>query len=254
MQLLKNFLARLYAVYALILFAISLLIVVLPVWVCSFLKEPKRSAVILDILRGWMAIFLPAIFCPVKRIGRGNFKKGKNYVVVCNHNSLMDVPVSTPSVPGINKTLAKIEMAKIPVFGLIYRSGSILIDRKDPRSRKESYKQMKQVLLQNMHLVLYPEGTRNKTEMPLKAFYDGAFSVAIETQKPIMPAVIFNTKKILPPGRKFYGWPSPIYIHFLPPIETQGLTSGDVIMLKENVHQLMTDYYLSHQKKPSRAD
>jgi len=70
-------------------------------------------------------------FSGVRRIikGKQHFKKGENYVVVCNHNSLMDVPVSVTSVPA-NKTIAKIEMAKIPVFGLIYKRGSVLVDRK----------------------------------------------------------------------------------------------------------------------------
>ena len=39
--------------------------------------------------------------------GKDNFKKGQNYVVVCNHNSLMDVPVSVTAVPP-NKTIAKV--------------------------------------------------------------------------------------------------------------------------------------------------
>ena len=58
----------------------------------------------------------------------------------------MDVPVSTPFIPGGNKTIAKKEMSKIPVFGLIYKVGSVLVDRKSDASRKDSYTKMKKVL------------------------------------------------------------------------------------------------------------
>ncbi len=58
----------------------------------------------------------------------------------------MDVPMTTPFIPGPNKTIAKIEMASIPVFGVIYKRGSVLVDRKSEESRKNSYVQMKEVL------------------------------------------------------------------------------------------------------------
>ena len=57
----------------------------------------------------------------------------------------MDVPVSSPAIPHGNKTIAKAEMAKIPVFSTIYKSGSILVDRKSESSRIESYSKMKEV-------------------------------------------------------------------------------------------------------------
>src|SRR5690606_4718878 len=88
--------------------------------------------------RIWMGIFLPLVFIRVKRTGAHYFEKGRQYVVVVNHNSLVDIPVSMPWVPGPNKTLAKIEMAKIPLFGLIYKAGSILVDRKSRESRLHS--------------------------------------------------------------------------------------------------------------------
>ena len=52
---------------------------------------------------------------------KNNFKKGENYIVLCNHNALMDVPVSSPAIPGGNKTIAKIEMAKFPYSNICIR-------------------------------------------------------------------------------------------------------------------------------------
>ena len=64
----------------------------------------------------------------------------------------MDVPLSSPGIPGANKTIAKAGMAKIPLFGLIYKSGSVLVDRKNEQSRKASYSKMKEVLALGLHM------------------------------------------------------------------------------------------------------
>jgi 1-acyl-sn-glycerol-3-phosphate acyltransferase len=228
-------------------FVVTILLVSIPVVICHaiFRDDRQRTMAIMKWYRIWMTIYLPPVGCPMRRKGLQHFRKGENYVVVCNHNSLVDILVSTPSVPGASKTLAKAELARIPVFGLVYRSGSILVNRKDPASRRKSLEAMKNVLAQGMHLVLYPEGTRNKTDQPLKSFYDGAFSMAIETQKPIMPAVLLHTRNILPAGKSFYAWPHPVPIHFLEPISTTGLTHKDTAALREKTHKIMTAYYVA---------
>src|SRR6185369_6074570 len=120
-------------------------------------------------------IFLTLAGCPLTVRGKEHFKKGETYIVICNHNALIDVPVSSPGIPGGNKTIAKAEMAKIPLFGLIYKTCSILVDRKSEKSRRDSFTRMGEVLEMGLHMCIYPEGTRNKTAEPLKSFHDGAF-------------------------------------------------------------------------------
>ena len=153
--------------------------------------------------------------------------------------------------PGPNKTLAKVEMAKIPVFGVIYKAGSILVDRKKEGSRRESFTAMQQALDYGIHLCLYPEGTRNKTDKPMQPFFDGAFVTAIKAQRPIMPAVIFNTGRILPHNVKLWARPLPVHFHFLEPVPTKGLALADLPALKEKVHGIMETYYVQNRKARS---
>lgn len=249
MNPLKRVLGHIYFIYAIILFAATMLVVVIPIWLTTLFTEPRRSQYLHPIFKLWMSVYLPLVFCPVRRRGKKNFKKGENYVVVCNHNSLADIPVSSPWIPGPNKTLAKSEMAKVPLFGVIYKAGSILVDRKKTNSRRESFTKMQETLQKGLHLCLYPEGTRNKTDQPLQPFYDGAFITAIKAQKPIIPALIFNTGRILPHNINGWAWPMAIPIHFLEPIPTAGLTLDDTIALKERVRTLMETYYVANRKK-----
>lgn len=248
MNAVKRVLGHLYFAYGIVLFIITMLIVFIPIWLTSLLPEPSRSKVLHPIFKGWMSVFMPLVFCPVSRKGKKYFSKGENYVVICNHNSLVDIPVSSPWIPGPNKTLAKMEMAKIPLFGVIYKAGSILVDRKREGSRRESFTLMQNTLDHHLHLCLYPEGSRNKTDKPLQAFYDGAFITAIKAQRPIMPALIFNTGTILPHNVKLWARPKRIHFHFLAPVATEGLTLADLPALKEKVHQLMESYYAANKK------
>lgn len=239
----KNILGRVYLVYFLLLFIITMLPVYIGALIISSWADPRRSKVLHQMFKLWMGIFMPMVFCPVRRRGAQHFESGKTYVVICNHNSFMDIPVSSPWIPGANKTLAKIEIAKVPLFGTIYKLGTILVDRNDEKSRKESFASMRQTLQMGLHLCLYPEGTRNKTGKGLQPFQDGAFVVAIREQTPIIPALIFNTSKILPQDKTFFAWPSSIPFHFLKPISTEGLTLRDLPELKEKVWNIMNDYY-----------
>ncbi|MES2702516.1 MAG: lysophospholipid acyltransferase family protein [Bacteroidota bacterium] len=248
MKLIKNILGTVYAIYALLVFVATMLVVLLPIWIISLLPEPKRARALHPVFRLWMGVYMPLIFCPVIRRGKQHFKKGQQYVVVINHNSFMDIPVSSPWIPGPNKTLAKVEISKVPLFGIIYKAGSILVDRKKESSRRDSFARMQEALEMGIHLCLYPEGTRNKGKEPMQPFFDGAFVTAIKAQKPVLPGVIFNTGKILPVNRKVWARPMPVHIHFLEAIPTAGLTINDAALLKERVYNAMKNHYMANLK------
>lgn len=244
MNFLKNILGRIAALWALLAFCGSMLLFVIPVWLTGFWPEPKRSHLAHFFYCGWMKTFF--VLSGVRRIykGRQYFKEGQNYVVVCNHTSLLDPCISTPAIPGTNKTIAKIEMAKIPLFGIMYKGGSVLVDRKSDEGRRQSYLKMKEVVDRGLHMCIYPEGTRNKTTAPLTRFHDGAFRLAIDANKPLIPALIFNSAKVFP-RKPFFFWPQTVELHFLPAIDTHGKTAHS---LKEEAFAAMKDYYVQHNK------
>jgi 1-acyl-sn-glycerol-3-phosphate acyltransferase len=192
-----------------------------------------------------MGLFMLLSGIRFKVKGKEVFNGLENAIVVCNHNSLLDIPVSFPFLPRANKTIAKKSFSYIPLFGWIYSYGTVLVDRKSNRSRQESYEQMKHVLTHGLDMLIYPEGTRNTTSAPLKSFYDGAFKLAVDTQKPIVPVVLLNTKKMLPSKPAMYLKPGKIEMHILPAVFPQGKTSDE---LKKIVFDIMANYYLANEK------
>lgn len=247
MKIFKEIFGRIWALWTMLMFVTTMLIFMVPFFLFIYpMKDPAKTYRLISWTRVWINIFLVLVGCPLHVLGKENFLPGENYIVLCNHNSMMDVPISSPSIPGGNKTIAKIEMAKIPIFGALYRSGSVLVDRKSDVSRKESLVSMKAVLAMGLHMCIYPEGTRNKTTEAMKTFHRGAFSLALETGKRIIPGVIFHTKKVLPADKTFYCMPHKLAIHFLPAID---ILPGDTVdALRERVFNIMKEYYEGEER------
>lgn len=244
MKFFREIAGRIWAIWGLISFITTFLLIFLPSMISYLLPEPRGTAYLISVARVWMNVWLWLVGCPVRIKGKENFAPGHNYVVTCNHNSLLDIPLSSPYIPGTNKTIAKKSFAKVPLFGWFYSKGSVLVDRKNERSRRKSYDDMKAVLKKGMHICIYPEGTRNRSNEPLKKFYEGAFRLSTDTGHAVIPTLIFNTRKALPVNKPFFFLPTKLEMHFLPPVDPAGLTADQ---LKEKVFNIMKEYYTAHQ-------
>ena len=126
MNIFKNIFARIWAFWGLITFIITFLIIFIPSMLSYLFKDEKKGQYyFIKVSKLWMDIWLLLIGCPVKVTGKENFIPGKNYVIVFNHNALLDVPLSAPYVPGPNKNIAKSAFAKDPIKGSFYTRGSV---------------------------------------------------------------------------------------------------------------------------------
>ncbi len=243
MKIFREIFGRIWALWGLISFIVTFLVIFIPSMITYLIPDPKGQYIFIRISKIWMIVWLHLVGCPLRIIGRNNFKKNTAYIVTCNHNSMLDVPISCPFIPGANKTIAKKSFVKVPLFGWFYRKGAVLVDRKNEVSRRRSFEEMKRVLSLNMHMSVYPEGTRNRSDEPLKKFHDGAFKLAVSTGNAIIPAVILYSKKALPINKKFYFWPHRLEMHFLDAVPVNGQTSEQ---LKEKVFGIMKEYYIQH--------
>lgn len=244
MKIVKSILARILAFWALLVFASTMFLFIWFYLICYVLPEPQKTRWHRQISKLWMGLFLILSGCRFSITGKENFNETTNAVIVCNHNSLIDIPVSFPFLPRANKTIAKKSFSKIPIFGLIYTFGTVLVDRKDEKSRRKSIEDMKEVLATGLDMLIYPEGTRNRTSEPLKSFHSGAFKLAIDTNKPIIPVVLLNTKKILPAKPAMYFTPGKIQMDILPAIYPEGHT---IDSLKNKVYDIMAAHYLANK-------
>ena len=245
MKLLKSIIGRTLAFWALLMFAVSMFVYMWFYIYCLLLREPNKTRWHRKMSQLWMGTFMILSGIRFSVRGKHHFDGLENAIVVCNHNSMLDIPVSFPFLPRANKTIAKKSLSKVPIFGWIYSIGTVLVDRNDSKSRQASFDQMKYVLNHGLDMLIYPEGTRNKTSAPLKSFYDGAFKLSIETQKPIVPVVLLNSKKMLPAKPIMYFKPGKIIMNILPAVYPQG---HSIDSLKKTIYDIMANFYLENEK------
>lgn len=130
---------------------------------------------------------------PVQIEGKEYLKQKKPAIYVCNHRSYLDIILCyciLGEIPA--RFLAKKEI-KWYHF-LQRRAGTIFVVRENKRSRKASKNTMIHTLLNGGNVLLYPEGTRNRTKSSLLPFRLSAVYMAQITGCPIVPIVIRKEK------------------------------------------------------------
>jgi 1-acyl-sn-glycerol-3-phosphate acyltransferase len=243
----RKVLTALYLLYAALIF-IGLMFIVLPlVLVASAVLDASTGRrLILFFLRCWAWGFSIPTFFWVKTINQHIINRNLPHIYVGNHGSYLDAIAVCLSIPQYFSPLGKVEMTKIPVFGSIYKRIVVLIDRSSKESRERSVNLLKADLAKGESILIFPEGTMNKTELHLSEFYDGAFRIAIETQTTLMPFVMISNRELLPRVNPLKARPGIIKTVFITPVDVKGLTLDDLPMLKQKVFDLMEEAILKH--------
>jgi 1-acyl-sn-glycerol-3-phosphate acyltransferase len=210
------------------------------VFVFNFYRNDKKIKNTFIITKCWGNLLLTGMGVSVKKIIKKEFQKNENYVIVSNHLSMVDIPVSTSVCPVTFSYLAKKEVDKIPFVGYLARNMHVYVDRKSTESRLKSMEVM-QKHLNSSSIHLFVEGTRNKSKEPLLKFHNGAFLLAIQTQKPIAVLVLVGTNKILKPGDFFQASPGFVKAILVDTIPTKGMNNDDLPSLSEKVRNVMLD-------------
>jgi len=215
----------------------------LPFFVISFLLNPLSGGNILyKICRFWADAFFFCIGIRHYNIYEEKHETHKEYIFISNHISYLDIPMMMKAIRRQHiRILGKAEMTKIPVFGYIYKKGAVLVNRESAKKRAESVKHLIFFLHKKISVFICPEGTFNMTRKPLKNFYDGAFRIAIETQKPIRPILFLDTYSRLNYDSIFSLNPGKCRAVYLSETSTEGLVLNDVTALKEKIYRQMEE-------------
>ena len=177
-----------------------------------------------------------------------HIKKGKSYMLVSNHKSMIDIMLMLSLSKDPIVFVGKKELEKIPLFGYFYRRVCILVDRSSPESRKEVYTKAIKRLDTGISVCIFPEGGVPDPSVILDKFKNGAFSLAIQFQIPIVPITFLDCEKKFPyffAYNHFYGSPGKLRANVHEFIETKGLNQENRESLKEKVYDIMQKDLLS---------
>jgi 1-acyl-sn-glycerol-3-phosphate acyltransferase len=228
-----------YCIYAFISFVAIMLVVFPLAFIASFFGRIRGGNMIWRLCMLWGDIWFPLIFFQTKRIYEAPHDRSKPYIFVINHISYIDAAYLVKVFRQPVRPLAKVEMSGIPVFGFIYKKSVVTVDRSSPQNRTQSIRILKSIIQKGISVVVFPEGTFNMTNKPLKGFYDGAFRVAIETQTSIKPVLIPDTFSRMNYKSIFSLTPGKCRSVYLDEIPVEGLNITDTHLLKEKVYSIM---------------
>ena len=218
------------------------------VFIASFFGKIKGGNRIYNICQLWADMMMLIWGIRHKNYFEVPHDRAQQYVFVFNHISYMDIPIIMKAIRKQHfRILGRADMAKIPIFGFLYKNAVVMVDRSSAEKRAASVQKLKSVIRKGISVVIAPEGTFNTTRKPLKDFYDGAFKIAIETQTPIKPILFLDTFNRLSYKTIFSLTPGKSRAVYLDEISVAGLTNKDVTVLKEKVYKIMEEKLIAYK-------
>ena len=126
--------------------------------------------------------------------------KNRQYIFIANHTSIIDIMLMSVLHPHHPLCfIGKKELAKIPVFNIIYRRICIMVDRKDARSRADVYRRAAEKMHHGQNIVIFPEGgVPDDTSVIVDEFKDGAFILSSKHKFPVAVYTFAGLKEMFP--------------------------------------------------------
>jgi 1-acyl-sn-glycerol-3-phosphate acyltransferase len=158
--------------------------------------------------------------------GREHLPPGRAAVFCANHQSNVDPPILFTALHPRMHILYKHEIDRIPLLARAFRMGGFIpIDRRRKEAAMRSIEAGAGSLKAGNSFLIFPEGTRSKTD-ELLPFKKGGFIMAIKAGVPIVPVAVQGGRAAMRKG----SWvirPVTVDLRVGKPIETAGVALQD---------------------------
>lgn len=201
----------------------------------------KQRKVVHELSRAlvYMFVMVPPLW-KRKIEGLENIEKDKPYVIVINHQSMVDV-MMLYLVPMIFRWVSKKEVHRIPFIGrFLMMHGDIAIDRKQgSKAMRKVMEQGKTWLDRGVSVAMFPEGTRSK-DGEIHRFKAGAFALAKDAGVAILPVIMEGSSTMIKPSM-MVNWRNEFVIKVLPAISAEQVAATEQNELMEQTREIMVE-------------
>ncbi|HKI74794.1 MAG TPA: lysophospholipid acyltransferase family protein, partial [Pseudomonadales bacterium] len=216
--------------------ALSTCIIGSSVVLLSMAGMPDFASRVLGTL--WAKLNMAVSMISIDIEGKEKVDPNQSYVIVANHQSLVDIYVLYGYLGIDIKWVMKKELRAVPFLGIACeKMGHILIDRSDTGAALKSINKARDKIANGISIVFFAEGTRSRNG-ELKKFKKGAFRMAQELGLPILPVTIRNTRFVLPSDTMDL-MPGRVKLVFNDPIPTTDFGPGDVAELTNRTREVI---------------
>jgi 1-acyl-sn-glycerol-3-phosphate acyltransferase len=229
-----------FAIYTLVVLTFFFLLSLVALFVCYPFDKGRR---VVHELSRWLCFsWWYAPFTWRRNIsGLEYVDKKKPYVIVINHNSMVDI-ISLYFVPLNFRWVSKQEVFRIPYIGpMLWMHGDIAIQRgRATESMRKVLNDGKMWIGRGVSVAMFPEGTRSK-DGEIQRFKSGAFALAKEAGVEILPVVLDGTTEVFRPKSFFFNWKHRLTLKVLPPISVEKIAATETGDLSREVQAMMTE-------------
>lgn len=221
-------------IYIILFFPLTFLI-----WLIVLPFDRKRK--IMHLILIWQSVIFASLM-PIWNIKiEGRYKAGKDstYVIISNHQSILDILI-------INclryrfKWISKIENMNVPVLGWYLKMADyITVDRGNKESKEEMLDKSLKCLMDGNSVMMFPEGTRS-INGEIGFFKRGAFQLALNAKKPILPVLLDGTGGILPKHGLIFNTGHRIRVKVFDPVTPELFNTDDPDTLALSFKAFMT--------------
>jgi 1-acyl-sn-glycerol-3-phosphate acyltransferase len=178
----------------------------------------------------------------------------ETYVFVSNHFSYWDVATAYLIIPNFFAFVGKMSVKNVPLLGYMFVKLHIMVDRSAKQSRAISMVRSMKALQSGRSMMLFAEGgilTENPPEL-FHTFKDGAFTMAIQNQVPIVPITLHNNYKFIWHDVPLF-FPTWLKAKVHKPIACKGLSEADTETLKAQVRKVLQEELNAFSKSENNA-
>lgn len=236
------YLLRVLGFLAALLAGITTIFFAMLVVICIFIGLRSKIDFVIYI---WAQILNWLARAEVHGSGNENEPEGP-CLFVFNHISLMDIPIALTVIRKSIRFGAKKELFSIPIFGQALKLAGVLRIHRGDRARAINTLQDAQDQMQKIgkSFILAAEGTRMSSNI-LGEFKSGPFVLAIDSQCPLVPVVIYGAYDVMPKKDLYYRLERKhhVYVEILPPIDATKYTFEQRHELKKIVRNQMSEAF-----------
>ena len=229
------------------IFIILFFIISIPIWIVELIiGKINRHAHDISCLRIVQFAFKCVLFISGTKTnvtGLENIPKDEPVLFVGNHQGIFDTVIAYSMMPNLTGFVAKKEIEKVPFLRVWMRLlYCLFLDRQNMKEGlKTILKGIELVKDKGISMVIFPEGTRSKTE-EMGPFKEGALKIAEKSGCKIIPMAQKNTRAILenqyPRIKKAH-----TAIAFGKPIDISTLTKEEKKFLGAYVQNIIKEMY-----------
>jgi len=216
-------------------------IIIVVVAVLSILVTLKGRTGMWIAQRVWTPFILFVVGVKMRVSGLEHIENGKNYIILANHTSNLDIPMLSAGLPMIFYYVAKKELQRVPFLGWgMMAAGIIFIDRKNKSRAIRSMRIAANKIKNGKNIMIFPEGTFDGSD-GLLPFKKGAFHLAMHAQTDLLPVAIVGANTLWPEHSNLRIKAGQVELRIGKPISAHGLTSDKIDAIVLEARQSISD-------------